>query len=82
MVTTMSKRGQISVPAVIREQLKLKENQKFAWVVEGQSIYLVPLPDDPIAALHGCLKDLDMPLETLLKERREDRLREDKKYGL
>ena len=71
MNTTMTKRGQVSIPAEIRKILHLKDHQKFDWVVGDGVLHLVPLPGDPVAVLGGCLKG-SSALEMLLDERRRD----------
>jgi bifunctional DNA-binding transcriptional regulator/antitoxin component of YhaV-PrlF toxin-antitoxin module len=73
--TTMSERGQISVPAEIRKKYHFQTGQKFAWLDTGSSLKLIPIPDDPIAALRGSGKGEKL-LEKLLEERRKERERD------
>ncbi|UCD86131.1 MAG: AbrB/MazE/SpoVT family DNA-binding domain-containing protein [Deltaproteobacteria bacterium] len=70
MQTTISERGQTSIPAEIRKELNLKAKTKLAWMVDGDLIIVMPIPDDPIKAFRGKSKGLT---EALLKSRREER---------
>ena len=70
MQTTVSERGQTSVPAEIRKEFNLKAKAKLAWMVDGGLIIVMPIPDDPIKAFRGKSKGLT---EALLKSRREER---------
>jgi AbrB family looped-hinge helix DNA binding protein len=70
MQSTVSERGQTSIPAEIRKELNLKAKTKLAWMVDGDLIIIMPIPDDPIKAFRGKSKGLT---EALLKSRREER---------
>jgi len=71
----MSKRGQISVPAVVRKQLHIGPNTTLEWVIEGATARVIPVPEDPVRAFRGSGKK--GLVNQLLKERRRDRQRED-----
>jgi AbrB family looped-hinge helix DNA binding protein len=43
-VTKLSSKFQISVPKSVREKQKWKPGQKFAFVPNGKSVVLVPMP--------------------------------------
>jgi AbrB family looped-hinge helix DNA binding protein len=73
--TKMSKNGRISVPAEIRKRYGFQAGQKFAWLDTGSSLELIPIPDDPLAALYGIGQGENL-LQKLLEERRKDRERE------
>jgi AbrB family looped-hinge helix DNA binding protein len=75
MRTKMSKRGQISVPAVVRKQLHIGPNTTLEWVIEGATARVIPVPEDPIQAFRGSGKK--GLVRQLLIERRRDRQRED-----
>ena len=79
METTLTKRGQISVPAKIIKSYHLKPGSKFYWLDTGMGIKLIPLPDNIIEYLHKSAKDENM-LEELLKERKKDKNLENKKF--
>jgi AbrB family looped-hinge helix DNA binding protein len=75
MRTKMSKRGQISIPSVVRKQLHISPNTTLEWVIEGATARVIPVPEDPIQAFRGSGKK--GLVKQLLKERRRDRQRED-----
>ena len=70
MQSTISERGQTSIPAEIRKELNLKAKTKLSWMVDGDLIIVMPVPDDPIKAFRGKSKGLT---EALLRSRREER---------
>jgi bifunctional DNA-binding transcriptional regulator/antitoxin component of YhaV-PrlF toxin-antitoxin module len=73
MRTTVTARGQTVVPAKIRRDHAIQPETRLEWIDDGQTIRVVPLPPDPIAAAIGVAKGLG---EKLLAERRLDRDRE------
>ena len=75
MQTSITKRGQTVVPAPIRKRYNIQEGDRLAWIDDGQTIKVIPVPADPIRALrgHGRGKKL---VEKLLEARQEDRSRE------
>ena len=74
METTVTKRGQTVIPAAIRNRYRIRDGDQLVWLDDGQTIKVVPVPSDPIAALRGCGKGEGL-LEKLLKERQEERER-------
>lgn len=74
MRTKVTVRGQVSIPASIRRQLHIKANTTLEWVVEGNVVRMIPLPDDPLAAFRGSGKG--GTLKKLLADRRRDRARD------
>ena len=50
-------------------------------VAYGDVIALVPLPGDPVAALHGMLAEGPSLTQDLLAEREREREREEKRSG-
>jgi len=75
MRTKLTKRGQVSVPSQVRKKLKITPETELEWVVEGNSVRVIPIPPDPVKAFRGSGKK--GMLRRLLKERRRDRDRED-----
>ena len=75
MVSTVTVRGQISIPAEIRKRHHITAHTKMAWLDDGHIITVLPVPENPIKALRGKFKDVDL-LGLLLKERAEERNRE------
>ena len=75
MRTKISKRGQISVPSIVRKKLHIGPNTTLEWVIEGATARVIPVPEEPIRAFRGSGKK--GLVKQLLKERRHDRQRED-----
>ena len=75
MRTKISKRGQISIPSVVRKQLRIGPNSTLEWVIEGATARVIPVPEDPIQAFRGSGKK--GLVKQLLRERLRDRQRED-----
>ncbi|MDO8885867.1 AbrB/MazE/SpoVT family DNA-binding domain-containing protein [Candidatus Oleimmundimicrobium sp.] len=75
MKTTLTKRGQIAVPAEIRKKFRLQPGSKLYWLNTGKEIKLVPVSADPIEAMYGSASGKKLT-EKLLKERRKDKERE------
>ncbi|RIK40071.1 MAG: AbrB family transcriptional regulator [Chloroflexi bacterium] len=78
MQTAVTKRGPTVIPAHIRKRYGIGVGTKLAWIDDGKMIRVIPVPDDPIAALEGSAKGEGL-LEILLAERRRDRARENKR---
>ena len=50
MRTTMTSRGQTVVPAKIRREHGIQPQTQLEWIDDGQTIRVVPIPEDPIRA--------------------------------
>ena len=74
MRTTVTDRGQVSIPAALRRQLNIQPDTTLEWIVEGKSLRVIPIPADPIGALRGSAKS--GAVARLLKERSRDRKRD------
>lgn len=72
MLTTVSSRGQTSIPAEIRKKYGIKGNSKLQWIDEGEFITVVPIGNDPIKSFRGKSKGKDL-VKSLLESRREER---------
>lgn len=73
--TAITKRGQTVIPATIRRRHHLdREGMRLAWLDDGETIRVVPVPRDPLKALRGIGKGEGLR-ERLLTERRRDRER-------
>jgi len=75
METLLTERGQTVVPAPIRKRYKLVKGARLEWVDDGFTIKVIPIPSDPVEALHGIAEGENL-LGVLLEERRRDRERE------
>jgi len=75
MQTLITKRGQTVVPAPIRKRHDIQEGDRLAWIDDGQTIKVIPIPSDPIRALRGHGRGQKL-VEKLLEARQEDRSRE------
>ena len=77
MQTAVTKRGQTVVPAAIRRRYHIEGGAQLVWLDDGEMIRVVPVPEDPLAALRGCGRG-DGLTERLLAERSRDRERENR----
>ena len=75
MESMVSKRWQTVIPAAIRRRHNIREGDMLEWIDDGETIRVVPIPADPVAALYGRAKG-ERLTERLLAERAEDRRRE------
>jgi AbrB family looped-hinge helix DNA binding protein len=73
MRTKLTARGQVSIPSDVRKTLRIKPETMLEWVVEGDTIRVIPSPADPIAALRGSGKKGEV--RRLLADRRRDQRR-------
>ena len=71
METTVTKRGQTVVPASIRHRYNIQAGDRIAWIDDGSTIRVVPVPDDPIIALEGSAQGEGL-VTHLLQTRRMD----------
>jgi len=71
MRTKVTVRGQVSIPSEVRRQLRIKPDTQLEWIVEGSTVRVIPIPDDPIASLRGSGKKGEV--RRLLSDRRRDR---------
>ena len=73
MKTTLSERGQIAIPAAIRDKFGLKAGQQIEWVDDGKVIHLLPVPENPVKHFQGSSAGLT---EALLVRRKKEREKE------
>jgi AbrB family looped-hinge helix DNA binding protein len=74
MRSTITTRGQTVIPAPIRRHFGLTPSDRLEWIIENDTIRVVPVRADPIAAFRG--QGSGGAVERLLRERRQDRERE------
>ena len=65
------------IPKAIREKHGLKKGSRVQVIDYGQLLAIVPVPDDPVDALHGMFEDGPSLTDDLLAERARDRSREE-----
>lgn len=74
MESTVTVRGQTAIPAIIRKRYNIRPKMRLEWIDDGHSITVVPIPENPIKALKGRYKNIDL-LGALLKSRLEEKRR-------
>ncbi|HLG12844.1 MAG TPA: AbrB/MazE/SpoVT family DNA-binding domain-containing protein [Dehalococcoidia bacterium] len=72
MESVVSVKGQTVVPKEIREALGIKPKTRLIWIMQDGSVVVRALPDDPIGAAMGALKDVKFSTADLLADRRRD----------
>lgn len=81
-VVKTSAKGQVVIPAEFRERIGLRPGGKVLVTLAGdRKVAIEPVPDDPIEAACGMLQGGPSLTQALLKERREDYAREEKKVA-
>lgn len=68
-VSIVSAKGWVVIPKHIRERYGLKKGSRVRFVEYGDTLSLVPLPDDPVAGLRGMLPPEPSLTADLLRER-------------
>jgi AbrB family looped-hinge helix DNA binding protein len=76
MQSTVSERGQTVIPRPIREELGITPRTRLQWKVKNGVIIVFPIPEDPIQAAMGILKDRGPSTAELLAEREAEREKE------
>lgn len=71
MRSTVTKRGQTVIPAAVRHQFHITPSDRLEWIIENNTIKVVPVKQDPIAAFRG--RGKGGTTERLLEERLADR---------
>ena len=59
MITTVSTNGQTVVPAEIRRRLGLVAQSRLLWTIDGDTVRITRVPDDPVEALWEVFKQAD-----------------------
>jgi len=82
MIVRLSAKGQLVIPSELREKYNLQKGDRFLVREEGGAIILQPLERHPVLDLRGMLRPGGPSLtNALLRERRQDREREDQYRG-
>jgi AbrB family looped-hinge helix DNA binding protein len=75
---TVSAKGWVVIPKAMREKHGLEKGSRVQIVDYGEVLAIVPLPDDPVEALHGMFAGGPSLTEELLAEREQERTREER----
>ena len=73
----VSAKGCVVIPKDLREKYDLKKGTRVQVLDYDDLLVLVPLPDDPVEALHGMLEGGPSLTADLLAERAHERAREE-----
>jgi AbrB family looped-hinge helix DNA binding protein len=74
----VSEKGLVVIPKELREKYGIKKGDKVSFVDYGGTIYLMPVPEDPIRSSLGMFKGL-MTMEDYLEDKRKERELEEEK---
>ncbi len=76
MKSTVSSRGQVSIPARLRRKYGIEPEAQVEWIEEGSALKLLPLPANPVKAFRGAGRGR-YTSKRLVQDRRKERLKED-----
>lgn len=77
---TVSSKGQIALPKAIRMHYKVEEGTKLAIQETPHGIMLIPIPKNPLLALKGIAKHLNVSSKDIIAARKEDEKHDREKY--
>lgn len=72
-------KGQVVIPSKIRRRLGIKKGTKVCFIESSDGVSIKPLTKDYFEQVAGILKTHGRVTKALLKTRREDRQKENKK---
>jgi AbrB family looped-hinge helix DNA binding protein len=78
-IVTTSPKGQVVIPKKERDKLGLKPGSKVMVKAASDHIEIYALPEDPVEYFCGIFKEGSSLTKALLKDRKEERRREQKK---
>ena len=82
VVVKMSAKGQVVIPTKIRKEAGLKPGSEVVVAIDLEGrVRITPVPDDPIEAACGMLAGGPSLIEGLLREKKEEREREESKFA-
>jgi AbrB family looped-hinge helix DNA binding protein len=73
LFTVVSSKGQIVIPAALREELGIGAGTRIAIQRENDRLVLQPITKEFIRSLVGCCKGEDSLVEALQRERRSEK---------
>jgi AbrB family looped-hinge helix DNA binding protein len=73
----VSAKGWVVIPKPIRDKHGLEKGSRVQILDYGTIVAIVPLPDDPVEALHGMFEGGPSLTEQLLAERQEEQAKEE-----
>lgn len=79
LTSTVTSKGQITIPAEVRQHLGLEQGDKVLFIIEDQGTVRVEVPPySTIASLRGAAGSLEKPLswKEMLEIAREDHVQE------
>jgi AbrB family looped-hinge helix DNA binding protein len=76
MRTKVSPKAQVSIPAAIRREFRIKPETQPEWVVKGGLITVIPVTDDPVHSFRGRGKGI-YATSRLVVDRKIERKEED-----
>ncbi len=76
MKTTVSTRGQVSIPADLRKKYHIEPETELEWMEDGNTIRVIPLPKDPVGAFRGAGRGR-YTSDKLVRDRKKERLEEE-----
>lgn len=74
---TVSAKGWVVIPKDLRERFGLHKGTRVQIVADGDSLSIIPVPEDPVEALRGVLAGGTSLTQDLLTEHARERSRED-----
>ena len=72
MQSTVTVRGQTAIPVAIRRRYHITPKTRLEWIDDGHTITVFPVVANPVKALKGRFKNINL-LKALLKSREEER---------
>lgn len=74
-----SSKGQVVIPKEIRDRLGIRAGGRVGFSLVADHVEIYPLPEEPVEAYHGIFRKGSSLTKALLRDRGEEREREDKK---